>query len=169
MGKIVLQINKKLLLEDGPWDAQKRADIQHGVNMDTAMSNTYDNHKLHYGLNPFVAGPISHGIQKITNGVNNLGYSVIKDTDSAAAPSKANVTADSNQGVWNAQMDVAGASQQGKADAYDAAKASDPVQAMLNPFVGGGISTAIENQRAAAFKNGRIIGSPSTQAGSTLN
>ncbi len=154
--------------EAGVWDKQAVADIQNNVNVDQAFSNTYDNNKLHYFGNPFVAGPVSHGITKVTKGINTGVYNTLKDNDSPEAPTKADVVTDSNQGAWNAQMDAVQASMQNRANDYDKAKSEDPVQAVLNPFVGGGISTAIDNQQAAAFKNGRIIASPGTAAGSTI-
>jgi len=166
---MILEINKQVLLqEDGIWDAQKRADIQRNVNIDKVIGDTYDTNKGQYFLNPFVAGPVRHGLVKANAALDKGLYSAIKDKDSPAAPTEANVVADTTKGPWNAQMDVAAKSTQNLADTYDKEKAKDPLHAFVNPFVGGGLSSMLLNRQAEQIKGGRMLFSPSSTPGDTL-
>lgn len=166
---MILEINKKVLLqEDGIWDAQKRADIQKDINVNKVLSDTYDNNRGQYFLNPFIGGPISHGLNKANMAFDNGMYKALKDDDSAPAPTTADVVADTTKGPWNAQMDVGQKSMENLANTYDKEKAKDPLQAVVNPFVGGGMSSVFKNMQAAQMKNGRMLYSPASTPGDTL-
>ena len=130
--------------------------------------DVYDTYKGQYFLNPFIAGPINHGIVKLDKGIDNIMYRAIKDGDSPAAPTQANVIADTTKNPWNAQMDVAATSMKNLANTYDAEKAKDPLHAIVNPFVGGGMSSVFKNMRATQLQNGRMLYSPASTTGDTL-
>jgi hypothetical protein len=173
---MILDVNKKVLLESidfleetGPWDMQRRAVIQHNVNIDQGLSDQYDTNKGHYFLNPLVGGPLTHGAVKIGNVINKGVYNVIKDSDSPEAPTKANVRANFQDNPWNAVHDVAGASLNNFKEDIQKSRELHPIQTLVNPLVGGPITQAVVQMAGANTENARIAFSgPKNTYGSTL-
>jgi hypothetical protein len=166
---MILKINKEVLLqEDGIWDKQQRAGLQHNVNIDQVMSDNFQNNKLNYFANPFVAGPLNHLSTKIGGAIDNIKYNIIKDNDSPMAPTTANITADVTKGPWNAEMDVRSNSLNQLASRLDSTKSTNPIQYYFNPFVTGSIGTDVTDDFGNMARRQRRMFSYTTSAGDTI-
>jgi len=164
-----VKINKKVILEeDGIWDRQQRAHIQHLNNIDQVKSDIYDNNPGQYFFNPFVSGPISHGYTKGVKNIHNALYKGLKDDDSPDASTQANIRADVNKGAFNSELDVVASSIDQYKNAIEQARIKDPIQSIFNPFVAGPLTNVLINNASSNIKNMRYLTSPTSAYGDTL-
>lgn len=164
-------INKSALIEEavnGAWDRSMHAKQQHLLNMDKHMSQNYDQNAGHYFLNPFVSGPLSHGMVKFRRASNGVEYEILKNSQSDNLSNKPTVVADVSKGPVNADMDLMSASLTEYQNALSNVRERNPVQYMYNPFVPGPLNNAVLDAANTANGATRVIISPTTKKGDTL-
>jgi len=166
--QILKESTDKTLEEDGAWDKSMRARGQIYNNMDNVMSQNFDKNTGHYLLNPFVGGPLSHGIIKGMGSIEKGAYKILKDTDSPDISNKVTVAADVTNNPWNAEKDVVRASYNNYTDDLAQIRADHPVQSYLNPLTSGPMGTLVGHVSGGIENIKRTVASPTTTSGDTL-
>jgi len=166
--QIIIKESTDTIEEDGAWDKSMRARGQIYNNLDNVMSQNFDKNLGHYLLNPFVSGPLTHGIIKGLGSVEKGVYKILKDNDSPDISNKVTVAADVTNNPWNAEKDVARSSYNNYTDDLAQIRADHPVQSYLNPLTSGPLGTLIGHVSGGIENIKRTVASPTTASGDTL-
>lgn len=152
----------------GPWDKSMIARGQYFNNIDNNLSNTYDNNKLQYFLNPLVGGPIKHALTKGARSTNNGLYKLLKNKNSPDINNGVTVASNVNNGAFNADYDVGRNSANNYADDVADIRRNHTGHYLLNPFVAGPVNELIGHVGGAVNQGVRVVTSPTSKSGDTL-